>query len=286
MLGPAGAWNQGVANQAQGQISQVIMTGAYTLAQILGNTPAGIPGAQLFSTTLNAWFDWNGTRWYPRKMDPRIGFLMFDDFTGVDRIGWLDWQNNAGTQTFQPGNPQNPGIWQLRASTSFCNIRSSTNWALLGQAEYYIESLVQFTVNPTAADDQVYAWGFHDNVANDINSAAVDGVVISLNRAINNSSLVCATYNNSASSVLLTSSVITCGSTFYRLGILVSQINSTAVFYLNGANIATINTNIPNGPGRFTGLQWMSQKTAGSGNADFQTDYFDGWVFTPGGRSS
>jgi hypothetical protein len=246
------------------------------------NASIGVPGRFFFNTTYNHMFNWAVNRWIPAgRPDPRYGFYVYDEFLGTDRIGDLDWNNNSGTLSLiTTPSALNSGVLLLRQATaaSNANLRMSLAQFLLGSMDLYLEAGVSVPTLATAGEDFSLAFGLHDNASYDANSACTDGVYFTLNRAVNGVNWIANTQSNGVKTSS-NSSTAAVAATFYRLGIWISG-SAAATFYVNGTAIAAaLTTNIPNGAGRETGVQFVINKTAGVGNSDLQIDYFQAYGF-------
>lgn len=269
MLGRGGSWI--------GKSTQQVTT-----AQM--NALVGVAGQMVYNTSYNAFFTWTVNRWWPNSNpDPRYGFVWAaEDFTGADRISTLDWSANSAQVA---GNLLNTGQASVSITTAaqISRMGMQANSIQLGTMDTYIEAGLQMPTAPTAVEDGVLVFGYSDATAYDLNGAGTDGAYLSVNRAVNGSSLICYTQSNVASSVILTTANIV-AATYYRLGVLVSA-NTSAQYFINGSSLGSISTTIPSGAGRQTGVNFAVFKTAGSANpVSWTVDYFAGWGFYNGAR--
>lgn len=253
-----------------------------TSSQLLSR-PGSYVGQNILVSNYNWNFTWTGTRWWPQGYpDPKYGFLLHDEFLGADRIGQLDWSANNGQVA---GNALNQGQASVSISTATQTARMSmqVNSVQISTMDLYMETLIQMPAAATTAEDGVAIWGMSDVTAYDANGAGTDGAYFSVNRAVNGSSLICYTQNNTASSVIVTTANIAAG-IYYRLGILISA-SSSVQYFINGSSLGTLTTNIPAGTGRQTGINYSVFKTNGVTNPIAWTvDYFAAYAFYNGSR--
>lgn len=263
----------------------ILMPLTGTLATM--NATTGSNGQMFWSTTYSAMFQWVVDRWIGIGVpDPRYGFFAYDEFTGTDRIGWLDWNTNAGTITTTAGSATNPGVYLLRQATAsaVANIRSDLAWMQFGTMDVYYEALVNIPTLATVGEDFCISVGFNDKSAFDANGACTDGIWFTLNRAVNTTKWIINTSQGGTATNTNTNTVVTAG-TFYRLSIIVTA-GTSAQFFVNGVSVGTITTNLPTGASQQTGCAFKIDKTAGTGNSDLQLDYFSLRAYFNGARVS
>lgn len=275
MLGGGGLWIGAAGGGGGGSGSSAVTVGSL----VTMNATTGWQGQLFYNTTYNAFFQWVASRWWPfGNPDPRYGFVYAnEEFGGTDRIGVLDWNTNNGTISTTSAGSSQVGVFLIRQATagSVGNIRMNLASYQFGGGDYYIESSFAIPTAATAAEDFCALFGWNDVSTFDANGAAVDGAYFTINRAVNGSSAICVVASNSVKTSVNTSSAIDTG--FHRYGIMVLQ--SSVIFSIDNVQVATIQSNMPVGAGRSTGIAFKVDKTLGTANSDITPDYFAGYGF-------
>ena len=232
------------------------------------NALTGGPGFMFFNTTYQSWFDWVVDRWWPRKPDPRYGYMEDDEWLGATVASKLPWGNNTtgsgnAINTAPLSNSAGEIILECTAAGQTANIRNVLANILVGGADHYMEAIIRVPTLATALEDFSIGWGLQDNAAYDANTLCTDGVWGTLNRAINGTKMVMNTASNSSRTA--TNSTVTdfTAATNVRVGIYINAAAS-ATFYVNGVSQGSVVSNLPSGAGRYTGFQIKLDKHAGS----------------------
>ncbi len=250
----------------------------------------GNAGELFWNTTYNAMFIWTIDGWGLLHVDPRYGFdLAWEEFTGQDRIGTLDWSN--GSQL--AGNLLNTGVYQITNSTasSVVRIGGQLNAIQLGTMDIYLESLIAVPTLSNGVDNTTFVFGLNDGSSYDAHGACTDGAYFSLDYAVDqthwNTNTTSNGTNTQKTSVL--AGAVPVAGTYYRYTI--SVLGSTSAgFFINtspfsGTPITAIHTtNLPTGAGRQTGFNYCLHKTLGVGAQLLYADYFRCYGFYNGQR--
>lgn len=272
---PAQAGNAGKVLGTNGTTaswgSPVHASGTYST--MTGTT--GTDGQFFWDTSHKAIWGWNTDRWDLIWVDPRNGFILFDEFIGSDRIGMLDW--NASGITITAGNLLNSGIYTCsQSAASGVNFMySQVNNIQLGTGDFFYEALVNIPTLSDGTNNAVFSVGFSDGTSFDSAGKATDGCYFTLDRNIDTTHWNTNTVNNGSITTKTgaTSASVPAAGTFYRMRIEVLA-GSTVTFYINGTAItAAHTTNIPTGAGRQTGYGMAVHKTLGAGALTMQMDY-------------
>lgn len=235
----------------------------------------GVDGQTFWNTTYKALFQWTTDRWDCIYVDPRYGFILFEEFCGQDRIGALDWQTPGGAPPFA-GNLLNAGLYQVNQTTASAqnNLRLELDAIQLGTMDLYWETVLAVPTLATVGEDFCLSVGLNDSASYNANGTCTDGAWISLNRAVNVKKWIYNTCSNTTATNTSSSSADVVAATFYRLN---GYVNAGTSFTasINGASLGTaITTNLPTGAGRQTGFIYKVDKTAGTGSSAVQIDYF------------
>jgi hypothetical protein len=172
------------------------------------------------------------------------------------------------------GDAQHPGIvtaTMAGASNDRACLRVGINSLQFGGGDWFAQAVVQLVALSNVTDEYVFAFGYYDTT----NADAIDGVYWEYDRATAGDFWRAATSNNSVRTKDTTSIAVTAG-TWYRLGIEINSSGNRAKYYVNGALIDTISSNIPNGTARTTAPFWGYRKTAGTGSGTLIA--MDNWL--------
>lgn len=248
-----------------------------TLAQMLAST--GVDGLIVYNSTYKQHFRYVNDRWWPfGGIDPRYGYLLEDEFISTGSLSQLDWNASGSGPQGNTGTYKGLFFIEQATASSVAYLMSYTAGMAFGAGDYYMEAMVQIPTLATVGEDFSAMFGANDKLTFDANSACTDGACFILNRAVNTTKWITSTTANGSNTATNTNTAVVAG-TWYRLGILVSQTNANALFYVNGALVATHTTNIPSGASRSTGSGYKVDKTAGSAASDIYTDYYAEYGF-------
>jgi len=194
--------------------------------------------------------------------------IFFSDFitsqNGED--GWTVASSGGTMSGAINTDSDHPGILTcsyVSAATDRAAIRFSVNSHQGGGGDYYIQFLMRFETLSNATDEYVFSAGIFDTT----NADAVDGIYFEYDRATAGDFWRTAASNNSTRTKN-TSSVATSAGSWVRVGIELNAAWNRAKYFINGALVDTITTNIPTGTARTTTPYWGFRKTAGTGAAD------------------
>lgn len=254
------------------------------------SSTSGSDGQFFWNTSYKALFQWTNDSWDLVKIDPRYGMILaWEDFTGQDRIGTLDWSN--GSQL--AGNLTNPGLYTISNSTASSQVRigGQLNAIQLGTMDLYLETLISIPTLSNGTDNTTFVWGLNDASAFDAHGACTDGVFLSLDYAIDQTHWCTNTTSNGTNTqkVSALSAAVPSAGVYYRLGISILAGTSASFFVnaspFNGTPItAAHTTNLPTGAGRQTGFNYCLNKVLGSGSQSMNVDYFKCYGFFNGQR--
>lgn len=123
----------------------------------------------------------------------------------------------------------------------------------------------------TAAQEYIVRAGFNDDVVAG-GGACLDGAYFEYDRATSGDVWRCVTANNGVRTTVV-STIAPVSDTFQRLEVLVNEAGTYARFLVDDVLAATIQTNIPTGAGRHTGVGAVIQKTVGVDDRLLVTDW-------------
>lgn len=246
-----------------------------TLAQM--NATSGGNGYSFFNTTYNSWFDWVADRWWPRKPDPRYGYMEDDDWVGATVASKFPYANNTtGSGNAINVTPTNTSYGELvlecTTAGQTANIRTVTANVLVGGADHYMEAIIRVPILATAGEDFSIGWGLNDNAAYDAATLCTDGVWGTLNRGINGANIIMNTSSNSSRTATNATTTAFTAATNVRVGIYINA-GASATFYVNGVSQGSVATNLPTGAGRYTGFQIKLDKHAGTSASQVVIDH-------------
>lgn len=198
-------------------------------------------------------------------MDNANWFSHEDDFIsgGSSKNGLILTTANSGTiQSTSEAN--HPGISQLlTASSSNAQAcwQSTTASITFGGGAMYIDSWVKTDSALSDGTDTYTLWsGFNDSTT----GSGTDGAYFRYTHTENSGKWVCVTRSNTTETTA-DSGITVAVSTWYKLSVQVNADATSVAFYINGALVATITTNIPSGTSRQTGAMPLSIiKSAGT----------------------
>lgn len=260
--------------------TDAIQSASGTTAQRPG-TPAN--GMVRYNSTVESFEAYVDGRWEPVGGN-RGANTLFDDFltdavnTPISALGWDPLSSGTGTggsdvTTGVDSTDRAIGVFQMTTGTTATGrygISLGQAALLFGYASYYMEWRVEVPILSTAGQEYDLYIGFANNIG--ATGDVTDGAWFEYNRN-NSTQWVCATANNSVRTRTASGTAVT-AATWYRLGIEVNAAGSLVTYYINGAQVATINTNIPTGAGRQTGIGAKIEKSAGTTGRVVVIDYF------------
>jgi hypothetical protein len=207
-----------------------------------------------------------------------------DDWISGSVASSLNWTSTvSGTSALVSLNTanltiNNPGTVQLATGTTTtgrASLSLGTNTVSIGGGHTHFNIKANVPVLSVSGQDYIVRVGFGDNTgAGDF----VDGVYFEYNRAISHN-VILKTSSNSVRTQTITQMPVTIG--WFNLMVEMNDIGTQAVFFLNGAFIGSIVTNIPVGVARSFAPILKIEKTSGTTSRLFLVDYFKAMqVFT------
>jgi hypothetical protein len=155
------------------------------------------------------------------------------------------------------------GLAHLKTgTTSTGTARISTNQydqIIFGTNSVSCESMINVPTLSTSTDRYIVKAGFSDSFS----LSGTDGAFFEYSDNVNSGKFLCYTVSN-ASQTTADSGVTVAAGSWYRLGVEVSRNASEVAFFINGAKVASIATNIPSGDSRGTGFMTYILKSAGT----------------------
>jgi hypothetical protein len=188
---------------------------------------------------------------------------VYSDFSNTAADGAFTQAVASGVITQAVGTSSEWGKLQLSTSTTAggeAQVRTDHVAGLLGGGELRVA--VAMATGPTlsnATDSYYIIAGLSDGVQ----SSFVDAVAFRYNHGVNAGKWECITRSNSTLSTA-DSGVAVATDTRYLLEIELNADATLAAFFINGSQVATLNTNIPSGAGRNIGAGCNIQKIAGT----------------------
>lgn len=229
---------------------------------------------------------WNGTNWVPFTLalfDPSTTLRLYDDFIGDDQIalaassrqvgiGWrVDNPGGASTATFinTVVSANHPGVLDVAsgaAGGNYCNLSLNGGVSIiLGGGQLICEYLIRIPTLATVTDNYVQRWGLGDVAGAD----QANGVYFEYDRAASGDVFRVRTASASTRTTVVTAQAVA-ASTWYKLRAVVNAAASSVEFFINGASVGTIATNIPTAS---ISPFMHSVRTAGASRS-FRIDYF------------
>lgn len=213
----------------------------------------------------------------PVWLNPRAGFILHDDWMSATFAGDLGWGraivgtgSNAITNDAFLGHP---GVLYLSTGTDSngrAMLITLDDCIILGDGEYQIEWLIRIEDLATVSEDYTIRVGFGDTTGS---GDWTYGVYFEYTRATSANWLIKTADNGTRTST--TTSTAVAEDAWLRLTITVNAAATLCTYYVNGASVGTINTNIPDGG---TGTDGIGPdigiiKTAGNTNRNVYVDY-------------
>jgi hypothetical protein len=235
------------------------------------------------SYALTASYSTTSSYYRPNILDGTPGNILVREHwigpAAAGNTGWVATTSGTGTAaTAIEGRTRRPGIVQIESGTTTTG-RTTLN---LGVVDFIFDSTTRYAFNcsvniPTvsdAAQEFDIHVGFGDNTgAGDM----TDGVYFTYDRNTNTNWLAKTANNNSRTAT--NTGVNVQANTWFDLAARVEG-TGTAQFYINGTLVATINTNIPQGSGRSTGVLFKIEKSNGNNERVAYIDYFNVFMET------
>lgn len=194
------------------------------------------------------------TRWYA-----------FDDMQGV--TGDTEWaitsSGSGAVQAVIVSKPDTGPGWNTFALGTTTTGRTSrhTNLNGIDLAEGLATYGARFRVGALSDGTNTYTsrWGFLDSIS----AESVDGVFFRYTHSVNGGRFQAVTRSNSTETAADTG-ITAAINTTYVVRVVVDTTVPEAKFYIDGALVATITTNIPSGLARTVGVGTMGLKSAGT----------------------
>lgn len=150
---------------------------------------------------------------------------------------------------------------------------SCTNLAVLkfGNGIVFSRAKVRIVTLSDATNTYTFRGCFIDSIS----AESIDGCFFRYTHGTNAGKFQAVTRNNSAETAVDTGITVV-ANTWYDLYVEVNAAGTSAVFYINGALVATIGTNIPTASGRDTGYGVMALRSAGTAAINcYDCDYIE-----------
>jgi len=295
----------GVANNPTLSIANNIVlpgTGAVTLPRGTNAQQPTATDAQIRYNTSSSNYEVSiSGQWYPitvqNTSQTAASSLIFDDMisgdtnngTGAIMHGSsLNWINNlAGTGS--GSNNSSFGVDATQRAIGVVTVETGTTTTgrsaltlgdaqiLFGYTSFSCEWRVAHNALGTAIQHYNSYVGFFDN--SNAAGDAIDGVYFKYSFNISPNWQI-VTSSNSVRTIT-TTSIPVANALYQKLRIDVNDTGTLATYYIGGVSVGTIATNIPTGAGRYTGLGWKIEKTAGTTNRIAYMDYISvGYTYT------
>lgn len=239
-------------------------------------TASSNEGSIVYDTDINGPVYSDGESWMPSGYrDVDLSSYEMDDFIwgtanlGNSAGGWAEVASGTGAQvdvsTFGLDGTENAaGVVEVNTGTTTtgrCGIGKGTANFLFGNGNA-LRCASRNAVSALSDGTDTYTLyiGFIDNGgAGDV----TDGAYFRYTHGTNSGELEAVTANNGTRTATDTNVVLGAG-TFSNYEIRVNAAGTSITFYINGTLVATNTTNIPTGAGRWTGLGFKIEKSAGS----------------------
>jgi hypothetical protein len=199
------------------------------------------------------------------------GWVISDHFlTQGGNDGWVVTSSGGSVNTNLATDADHPGIQTfsyVSASTDRASVGGPVNSIVLGGGSWFFQAVLRIETLSNVTDEYTMYFGLFDATT----ATPVDGVYFYYDRATAGDVWRIATANNSTITVNSLGNAVSAG-TWVRPGIEINAAGTRAKYYIDGALLGTITTNLP--AGRATGFATGFNKSAGSGAADvFSLDH-------------
>lgn len=207
---------------------------------------------------------------------------VYTDFSAfTNPSGNVDWDaqftsllNSGATVQMGTGGTQSLGVVDLHTNTTTganATIRTADTAFLLGNG--YCAYAVAL-VTPASLSDGTTRYAIRAGIWDASPNAVVDGVYFTYSDFINSGKWQCVCVANSVATTA-DSGITVAASTRYLLECEIAADGSTATFYINGAQVAQISTNLPITAGRTSGFGIGILNTIGTTDRAVSCDKLD-----------
>jgi hypothetical protein len=249
--------------------------------KLLGRSTGGSGDAEEISLGANLSFAGNVLNAVGAETNLSTSMVpLTDDFVigalETGELGNLGWEYAvAGTGaavTQSTGSASNPGQVTLNKGTTATGtayLRINPTAMTLGGGKLGVKGLLQIPTLPTVADDFIVRFGYGDGTT----AEPVDGAYFELNRGVNTDRYIIKTSNNSGRASF--NSTVVCDTNFHSWRIEVNSVGTLVDFYLDGALVGSLNTQIPTAAARVAGFFLQIIGVAGTLSRTVVIDVFE-----------
>lgn len=209
----------------------------------------------------------------PGVLVPSTMSMTWSDFTGSSVVPWSSLTSGTGTSvTFtQSGADDNPGLLTFSTGTTAAGRAGvgsgNTDAFVFGTRPHVMSTAVLLVTNlSTTGEPYSMEAGFMDNLA----GAPSYAVYFTYTHSVNGGRWLC-TCQNGVGSTSTDSGITVAAGTWYRLEIEINAAGSSAVFKINGSQVANITSDIPTTTSARVGLAVQQRKITGGGTAARQS---------------
>jgi hypothetical protein len=217
-------------------------------------------------------------------MTPSTTIELIDEFIGAGNItlstsiaeppfGLTGFTSNSGTQTATVLSDNSCGVIDLQTVTS----TNSTAGLMASSGAFDIifgkgVTTIEWRVQVSALSDGTNTYVVRVGAIDTTTGNPVDGVFFRYTHSVNSAHWECVARNNNAETVA-NASVGPAAGTWTVLKIIVNAAGTSADFYVDGANVGTVASNIPTTTARVTGLGASMVRSAGTAAVHTYLDY-------------
>lgn len=208
--------------------------------------------------------------------NPSTTVQVYEDFilgTGGFTAATSGTGAGASANSGNTDNGGNPGWGVVSTGTTTTGraafmISGGFSSILLGRGAWVVETIARLPILSDGTETFTLLLGLNDTAS----GAMVDGVAFRYTHAVNGGRWECVARNN-ATETVVDSGVSVAATTNYKLRIEINAAGTSAQFFINGASVGTITTNIPTASGRQTTPSFGIIKSAGTTSRDLLLDY-------------
>ena len=200
-------------------------------------------------------------------------FVAYNDFLSI--LATNDWTINgqgAGNTSSAIASPDGTGVGWVEISTGTTTtgrvraVSAAFNLLNFDNGDVSFRGLCRIPVLSDGTETFTLRVGFIDNNGTE----STDGAFFRYTHSVNSGKWQAVTRGGGVETAADTG-ITSAATTNYAMQ--VDVIGGTATFYINGALVATISTDVPSGSGEVTGFGFFVQKSAGTTPRTLQIDY-------------
>lgn len=206
--------------------------------------------------------------------------IISTDFTNLAFGIPLQFAASGAGAAGNAGTPEagRPGIFEFTTGTTTSGaalmygpssiLAGGIGCILLGGGAWYELWGVKVPTLSTAGERFIVLFGLSDNAS----GAPTDGVWIEYDEATSANWRICAASNTTTTK---TTTSVAVDTNWHDFTIIINAAGTSAEYFIDGTSLGVVNTNVPNGAGRDTGIVGRIMKSAGTTARTVLWDYLD-----------